>query len=269
MSEFTKKASLYLHYKLRSIGWLIKYEPKPEKWIFIVGCYNSGTTLLHRVLEQHPLVGSMPNEGQFFNTVLTSGAAHNLRRLWAIKPELFYLDENSKGINVNKLKRQWAWMYNDARKPLLVEKTILNAARTRWLQQNFPNSYFICLFRNGYAVAEGIHRKENHPMEQCIKQWTVSNEILLRDMKHLKNKMMLRYEDFTAEPSKYLDAVAKFLEVEPFPQQVLYNEFKIHKEEGKISNRNDKSLKSLSEEDLELIRNIGGELLKKLGYDVF
>ena len=268
MSAFIEKLSLYLHYKLQPVGWRLMKEPHPQKWVFIVGCYNSGTTLLHRVLEQHPTVGSMPNEGQFFNTVLPSGADFNLRRLWAIKPELFYLDAKSTGIDVNKLKRQWAWMYNDVRKPLLVEKTILNSARTQFLQKYFPNAYFICLFRNGYAVAEGIHRKENHAMDLCIKQWTVSNEILLRDMEHLKNKMMLRYEDFTAEPSKYLDAIAKFLEIEPFPQQVLYNEFKIHKEEGTISNRNEKSLKSLSVEDLEVIRIEGGELLKKLGYDV-
>lgn len=243
--------------------------PQPQKWVFIVGCYNSGTTLLHRVLEQHPMIGAMPNEGQFFNTVLPSGADFNLRRLWAIKPELFYLDENSKGIiNVNKLKRQWAWMYNDVHKPLLVEKTILNAARTRWLQKNFKNAYFICLFRNGYAVAEGIHRKEKHPIEQCIQQWTVSNEILLRDMEHLKNKMMLRYEDFTAEPAKYLESIAAFLNIDPFPQQVLYNAFTIHKEEGKIGNRNDKSFKNLSADDLITIGQIGGKLLDKLGYEL-
>ena len=137
-----------------------------------------------------------------------------------------------------------------------------------FLQKHFPNAYFICLFRNGYAVAEGIHRKEKHPMGQCIKQWTVSNEILLRDMEQLQNKMMLRYEDFTAEPSKHLEAIAKFLAIEPFPQQVLYNEFKIHKEEGKISNRNDKSLKSLSIDDLEVIRNVGGDMLERLGYEI-
>ncbi len=254
--------------KLQPIGWRLMPEPHPEKWVFIVGCYNSGTTLLHRVLDQHPVIGSMPNEGQFFNTVLPSGADFNLRRLWALKPDLFYLDDSNTSINANKLKRQWAWMYNDAKKPLLVEKTILNAARTRWLQKNFENAHFICLFRNGYAVAEGIHRKEKHAIDKCIAQWTVSNEILLRDMEQLKNKLMLRYEDFTAEPAKHLETIAQFLAIEPFPQQVLYNEFKVHKEEGKISNRNEKSFKSLTPEDLEVIRNVGGEMLKRLGYEV-
>lgn len=268
MSVFTDKLSLYLHYKLRSVGWLFMKEPEPQKWVFIVGCYNSGTTLLHRVLEQHPVIGSMPNEGQFFNTVLPAGSDHNLRRLWAIKPDLFCLDENSKGINVNKLKRQWAWMYNNVHKPVLVEKTILNAARTRWLQKYFPNSYFICLFRNGYAVAEGIHRKEKHPIEQCIEQWTVSNEILLRDMEHLQNKLILRYEDFTAEPAKYLESIADFLGIDSFPQQVLYNEFTIHKVEAKISNQNEKAIRNLKPDDIAIIKKIGGNLLEKLGYDI-
>ena len=33
-------------------------EPKPEKWVFITGCYNSGTTLLHEILAMHAKVGS-------------------------------------------------------------------------------------------------------------------------------------------------------------------------------------------------------------------
>ncbi|MBK9319321.1 MAG: sulfotransferase [Bacteroidetes bacterium] len=47
--------------------------PEPEKWVFILGCYNSGTTLLHKLLATHSDIGSMPNEGQFYSSQLPGG----------------------------------------------------------------------------------------------------------------------------------------------------------------------------------------------------
>ena len=35
----------------------------------------------------------------------------------------------------------------------------------RWLQEVFPNSCFIGVVRNGFAVAEGIKRKGEKPVE--------------------------------------------------------------------------------------------------------
>ncbi|MEP7265063.1 MAG: sulfotransferase, partial [Bacteroidota bacterium] len=181
-----EKLSLYLKMKLMPLAWRFMSPPQPERWIFIVGCYNSGTTLLHQLLAQHPMVGSMPNEGQFFNDVLPFGRQYGLPRLWALKPELFHLKETSEGYDTDRLKRQWAWNYNYPHRPMLIEKTILHMARTRWLQQHFPNSYFIALYRNGYAVAEGISRKEGHSLEKSIQQWTVSNQILMDDLQYIK-----------------------------------------------------------------------------------
>ena len=37
----------------RIFGSWFGYMPTPEKWVFIVGCYNSGTTLLHDLLASH------------------------------------------------------------------------------------------------------------------------------------------------------------------------------------------------------------------------
>ena len=250
------------------LAWRFTAAPSPEKWVFIVGCYNSGTTLLHQLLSQHPLVGSMPNEGQFFNNVLPFGRQFDLPRLWALKPELFHLKETTSGYDVDKLKRQWAWIYNDAEKPLLIEKTILHMARTRWLQQHFPNSYFIVLYRNGYAVAEGISRKEGHSMEKSIRQWTVSNEMLMDDLQYIKNKIALKYEDLTANPAEEVRKITKFLEIDELPASVFEKEFTVHKVEGKISNRNELSLKRLGAEELKVINEIGKPMFDRLGYEL-
>ncbi len=262
------KLSLYLKMKLMPLAWRFTTPPSPQKWVFIVGCYNSGTTLLHQLLSSHELIGSMPNEGQFFNDVLPFGRQFELPRLWALKPELFHLKETSEGYDVDRLKRQWAWIYNDAHRPLLIEKTILHMARTRWLQQHFPNSYFIVLYRNGYAVAEGISRKEGHSLEKSIRQWTVSNEMLMDDLHYIKNKIALKYEDLTANPVEEVRKITEFLGISELPASVFEKEFTIHKSEGKISNRNEASLKKLGGEELRLINEIGGPMFEKLGYPI-
>ena len=40
------------------------YSPRnPEKWLFLVGCYNSGTTILRDIVASHPNVSDLPFEG--------------------------------------------------------------------------------------------------------------------------------------------------------------------------------------------------------------
>jgi hypothetical protein len=262
------RPGLYLKTRFKDFAWRFTPAPEPEKWVFIVGCYNSGTTLLHRLLARHPLIGSMPNEGQFYSDVLPRGRDLGLPRLWAIKPEAFHLKETSGTYDVDKLMRQWAWMYNDIRKPVLIEKTILHAARTRWLQQHFPNSYFIALFRHGYAVAEGIRRKENHSIEQCITQWTVSNLMLLDDLQYIKNKISITYESLTADPAAIMKQLTDFIGIAPLGTEVFTDEFEIHKSKSGIENKNADSVSRLSPSEIAVMNTIGGEAFQKLGYQI-
>jgi hypothetical protein len=259
---------LYIKMKLSRVAWRFMPPPEPGKWVFIVGCYNSGTTLLHQLLSSHPEIGSMPNEGQFFSDVLPAGRQHGLPRLWALQPETFHMKETTSGYDIDKLIRQWAWMYDDAAKPILLEKTILHSARTRWLQQHFPESYFIALFRNGYAVAEGIRRKEKHALDKCITQWAVSNEILLDDLHYIKNKLTVSYEDLTADAVSVMKKVTDFLSISELPAHVFEKEFIIHKQEGTISNQNNKSFERLTAADISMMNSIAAPVLERLGYAV-
>jgi len=266
MSAFTRKLSLYLKLRTRGWGYLLKSTPTPAKWVFIVGCYNSGTTLLHDLLAQHPKAGSMPNEGQFFTDQLMTGEKAGVRRLWALKPDAFRMVEGDYAVNVKKLKKEWAYFYNDASRPVLIEKTIANAARTRWLQQHFQPAYFICLFRNGYAVAEGIHRKENHPVETSIQQWKVSNDVLLEDMQFLKKKIQISYEDLTANPDSTMQRITAFLDLDPLPQTLFSQSYKIHNLSSSIRNMNEESFNRLTPDMVKIINSQASETLLKLGY---
>src|SRR5688572_26729280 len=58
---------------LRECAGLLKREFKlaltplvtPEKWVFVVGCYNSGTELLTELLGSQKAIAALPHEGQF------------------------------------------------------------------------------------------------------------------------------------------------------------------------------------------------------------
>lgn len=242
--------------------------PAPEKWIFIVGCYNSGTTLLHRILASHPEVGSMPNEGQFYTDQLRLPKANGLPRLWALQPELFVMGEHNEGkVNVRKLKRQWGARYNDLTRPVLLEKSPTNAARTHWLQKHFEQAHFIGIIRNGYAVAEGIRRKAGHNLEAAALQWARSNEIMLRDFSDLQRKKVVRYEEMTEHPEECLRGIMKFIGVDPEEFQLGDRSWHIHEKVSEVKNMNYQSFERLNDGDCAVIKREAGQMLDQLNYN--
>jgi len=211
----------------------------------------------------------MPAEGQEFTRQLPKGSDYRLPRLWALKPELFYLDEHSvTSIDARRLRKEWAWFYNEPSRPVLLEKTILNAARSRWLQKEFPGSFFISIFRNGYAVAEGITRKEGHSLKSSATQWSAANEILLRDMTALEHHHVVYYEDLVSNPAKVLQGITSFLEISPLPASVFEGEFDIHRFKSGIRDMNRESISRLTPADVEVINEVAGATLIRLGYNV-
>lgn len=244
--------------------------PRPQKWVFIVGCYNSGTTLIHDLLANHPDIGSMPDEGQYYTDQLLLPKSVGLPRLWAIEPDRFYLNENSnQGINIGKLKRQWGAYFDEPMGPILLEKSPTNAARTRWLQRHFENAHFIGIIRNGYAVAEGIRRKADHSLDIGARQWTRSNEIMLDDFEMLEKKILIRYEELTESTHETLQQIFNFLGLNSGDQNIenmTGKNWKIHEQTSPIQNMNQRSLDALNKQDIEVIESVAGQLLKRLGY---
>ena len=239
---------------------------QPEKWCFIVGCYNSGTTLLHAMLAQHSDVASMSNEGQIFTDQLLWPKAVGLNRKWALKPELFQMDETSSIANADRIKRQWGPRMNKKGKTVCVEKTTINSARSRWLQAHFPNAHFIGIVRNGYAVAEGIRRKGNHPVSVAAEQWKRSNQIMLEDFECLERKLLIRYEDLTSDPIATVSQVLAFLGLTDVSAELTDRSWSIHERSMTIQNLNRESFSRLSEKDKAEISHVAGELLDKFRY---
>jgi len=247
--------------------------PKDKTWVFLVGCYNSGTTLLSELLGQHPAISALETEGHFITDQFVQDYKIGLPRMWVDREDLFRLDENDEGPDELRIKKEWA-MRLDLKKPVLLEKSPPNSSKTRWLQKHFENAHFVGIMRNGYAVSEGITRKANPihlinswPIEKSANQWKRSNEVLQEDAKHLKKFMWVSYEELVDNTVGTLNKITSFIGIDNFEQFETNRSWSIHERNEKIRNMNEGSISNLTREQLDIIYNIAGDMLKNYGYD--
>jgi hypothetical protein len=247
-------------------------EPSQHRWTFIVGCYNSGTTLLANLLGRHPEIASLPVEGQFLTEQLVTDYELGVPRMWCQREDLFRLTEHDAGPDVGRIKRQWA-MRADTSRPIILEKSPPNSARTRWLARHFEPANFIVLVRNGYAVAEGIRRKaepkhlpDGWPLEKCAWQWRRTYEVLEKDLRGLPRVTWIRYEDLVAQPEVELARIAKFLGARDGFQFDRSRTVRVHEREEPLRDLNAESISRLSESDHRIIEQVAGDHLDKFGY---
>jgi len=252
--------------------------PAPEKWVFVVGCYNSGTTILLKMLAQHPRV-SILDEGVFRTNKLITPEELGWTRMWHKVVDQVRLLSTDSAIDAVAVQKDWAF-FLDTQKPILVEKSIVNSARIPWLNANFPNAHFIFIVRNGYAVAEGIQRKvvnrrypipakygETYPIELCAEQWIQSNQLAEQDLLLVPDVHRITYEELCDAPSDALAAIWEFLELEDHNEVGNLNrEWEIHGRKDFVKNMNQRSLDRLSEEDRLRIESVALELLQYYKY---
>lgn len=247
--------------------------PRPEMWAFVVGCYNSGTELCMHLLGSHPQISALPVEGQFLTDQLVSDYELGLPRMWVLREELFRLTEEDEGPDPIRLKKEWGQRL-DTRRPVLLEKSPPNAARTRWLQAHFAPARFIAVVRNGYAVAEGIrrkarpkHRASGWPIDLCARQWSRSNEILLEDSEHLEHVLWLRYEDLARDPAAEVARIADFLKLDEGASAMnLEGSWSVHERNEPIRDLTQESIARLDSSDIRIINREAGAMLERLGY---
>lgn len=264
----------YLGSALREVRVAISPVPHPDAWLFIVGCYNSGTTLLATLLSTHGEMSVLPTEGQFLTDQLTRDYALGLPRMWHKREDLFRMNESDSGPDVQRLKKEWGFRL-DRSKPVLVEKSPPNTARTRWLQAHFENPHFLFLVRNAYAVAEGIvrkgephHRTGGWTITEAATQWRRSIEVIDEDGPHLKKLLWIRYEDLTQDPVPTLTRITEFLGLRPYARRNLPESVQVHERSEAISDLNAQSIARLTPEEIRTINTIAGGYLERFGYPV-
>jgi hypothetical protein len=244
----------------------------PWHWLFLLGCNNSGTTLLVETLQSHPLIRNFPREGQRLTSAIPNSGPLGIGRVFTQKLDLFRQIETDSGSCVPRLRYDWAY-FSDPRPGIRLEKSPPNTLRSRWLQRYFTPSRFLVLVRNPYAVCEGIARRRGHSIEEAAIHWRTVHEVLSNDMPHLEQRLVVSYEDFCESPLQQLSRIQLFLGLEdPFDPSIASKEFNAHnmdnldKSPRKLRNFNDRSISQLTNEQRATITRIVGETMIPWGY---
>ena len=253
-------------------------ELAPERWIFVLGCYNSGTSLLASVLGSHPAIAALPQEGAFLTDSLPPPERFRWTRMWCRCEGAMRLDPGPKGAGIaRRVRRHWSlWL---PRHPAnVLEKSVANVVHIPFLAAHFRPAYFVYVVRDGYAVAEGIRRKARparwgnrdfpggYPIELCAEQWLVSDELARRHLAQVERALSLTYEDLTATPEATLRRVTDFLGLAPFDPAMLGGAWRIHDLNEPIRDMNAESYVRLAAADIMAIERVAGRALVRLGY---
>jgi hypothetical protein len=237
-------------------------------WLFLLGVNNSGTTILERILESHPLIRSLPAEGQLLTDALPRPDRLGVVRIWSTRMDIFRWTDEDDPRPAWHAKRDWAKSFAE-RQGILLEKSPPNTVRSRWLQRNFNPSRFIAIVRNPLGACEGIRRRTGCTIETAARHWCTANECMFADMEHLSKCFWLRYEDLTERPNEHLQKIQTFLNLpSPFEVSAVRN-VSAHGSTGEVKglrNQNAESLGRLSSRDITIISESAGPLMARLGY---
>lgn len=197
-----------------------------HKFVFIGGLHRSGTSILFKTLRDHPHLsgfrdtGVPEDEGQHLQTVVAPAKLYGGAGLFGFDDEAYLNETSSLVSHANRalLLKEWE-PYWDLSKPLLLEKSLPNLIRTRFLQALFPQSYFIILLRHPIPVTLATKKwRPQRTLYSLLEHWFVCHERFQQDKAHLQHVLVLRYEDFVTQPTAVLDDIWRFLSVTPLTQ---------------------------------------------------
>lgn len=197
-----------------------------KQFIFLAGHHRSGTSLLHEIIRDHPLVsgfsetGVPEDEGQHLQTVYEPAKTFGKAGTYLFNPKS-YMDEShplATDESAQALLAQWE-PYYDQSCSCYIEKSPPNLVRTRFLQKLFPNSCFVVIFRHPLAVGYATQRTSRTSIKSLVEHTLIGYERFLEDRPYLNRVHILRYEEFVLNPKAEVDKIYAFLGLEPVPIQ--------------------------------------------------
>lgn len=205
------------------LGWSVVGSSQTHRRLFLAGLHRSGTSVLHRMLREHPMIsgfsgtGVPEDEGQHLQSVMPPARAYGGPGRFAFSPES-YLNECSELAteeNAELLRAQWD-RFHDLSRRILLEKSPPNIIRSRLLQAFFPDSCFIFIVRHPLVVSLATLKWSDTSVMELMFHWCVAHRAMLSDLPALKNFMVLRYEDFVRDPISTLDDVCSKLGIHAY-----------------------------------------------------
>lgn len=242
-------------------------EAQRHIWVFVMGCNRSGKTSLANLLGVHPLVRVVPN-ANFHTRAVRSSDSHQCRHVWTEKLDSFRLTEDDDSAPASRLA--FDWLHYAPSRPAMVIESDLPSVQMRWLQAVFTNSYFVGVVRNGYAVAEGIRRKEGYAIRRCARQWNLATKTMMADAGRMRRFRLVRYEELMSRPAHTIRTLGSWLGIDPEPivpvATMGWRMGNTDRDTSYPRNANLDLIQSLSASELDEITREAAEMLEQLGY---
>lgn len=208
---------------------------------FLVGSPRSGTTLLQKLIAQHPEITTFP-ESHFFNTLHRHGRWQGLwsipRRKAARESLVTFLEAVNRPDlipSLRALNKKWTYASYGRFFVGLLDQLAEERECTAWLEKTpmhlhyiptiskaAPDARFIHIVREGlYTIASVYAVTEAHPeswggkrsLERCVSRWKEDIELSKKWLGH-KNHYFVRYEALVRDPESVMQHVFSFLGME-------------------------------------------------------
>jgi len=217
---------LYLRAYRHSLGrGLLKCfsaKRQPAGWIFVVGCYNAGTTIVKDSIAAHPDITTPPLEGDVLTSHLPNFEENGWPRGMYGNAYAISQHRNQRQVNANAIISDWRPWIRPGK--YFLEKSISNSVRIKIIREMFPQARFVCVVREPDEVVSGIQKRSNpqglakkilghpdYPDNFLQRQWAYIYERVLEDIQD--DLLLVSYEAFINNPVDTVQKLYKFLEL--------------------------------------------------------
>ena len=191
-------------------------------FVFAGGLHRSGTTLLARAIAKHDEVSgfrktdALANEGQFLQSVYPIAREFGGTGRFGFDERSHMTEDHPLATEANrdKLISEWG-EYWDLDRRVLVEKSPPNLLKLRFLQALFPEAMFVVIMRHPIAVSFATQKWSETSLDSLIEHWLVCHEIFLEDAPRIRRLVLVRYEDFVADPAVVVGRIQERLGLTP------------------------------------------------------
>lgn len=197
---------------------------QPRRIDFVVGCYNSGTTIIKDAIAAHPDICSAPIEGDQLTGAISDNESGFAPRAMMINVCNIAKDRESEPVDADLLVSDLRpWLKEDT---VFLEKSISNTVRINRLRSSLPGSKFVCVTRAVDDVVNGIKKRSqpagmlldilgqnDYPDRILRRQWWMFYQLVLNDYDE-SDVYFVSYERFLKEPDEQLLKIYKFLELD-------------------------------------------------------